>query len=98
MILSQQWVLIADSTKVMSSFFHSCLALGPIHVFEKKMDDAQTQIWVLLHTHKVCIIRHKNCVWAAPRCVWAIPDTSWLGNWAVREKRSRQYPLYYLQY
>jgi hypothetical protein len=31
------------------------------------MDDAQTQIWVLLHTPKVCIIRHKNCVWAAPR-------------------------------
>jgi hypothetical protein len=41
--LNQQWVLIAKSTKILYLFF-SLSALGPIHLLEKNMDDAQTQI------------------------------------------------------
>jgi len=56
------------------------------------MDDAQTQnLGLVIDTlgmHKKT--QHFFCVWAAPRCVWPSTDTSWLGNWAVREKRSGQ--------
>jgi hypothetical protein len=42
--LNHQWVLIADSTKVLSSSFYSGLPVAQSIFFEEKIDDAQTQI------------------------------------------------------
>jgi hypothetical protein len=45
--VNQKWVLIADSTKstyrLLLLFFFFLPTLGPIHLFEKKKDDAQTK-------------------------------------------------------
>jgi len=41
--LNQQWVLIVASTKVLSTSFYPCLPHYPIHIFEKKMDNAKTK-------------------------------------------------------
>lgn len=41
--LNHQWVLIAHSTKVLSSPFYSSLPLAQSILFEEKIDDAQTQ-------------------------------------------------------
>ncbi len=41
--LNHQWVLIAHSTKVLSSSFYSSLPLAQSILFEEKIDDAQTQ-------------------------------------------------------
>ncbi len=43
------------------------------------------------YTPKMCMNRHKIWVWAASSSVWSSLDTSWLGNWAVMEKRGKQY-------
>jgi hypothetical protein len=40
-MLNQQWILIADST--VCFFFFFLLAFGPIHLFEKKMNNPHTQ-------------------------------------------------------
>jgi hypothetical protein len=50
-MLNQQRVFIAKNTKILYVSFSSCFALGPIHPFEKKMDDAYTKgLGPIMHT------------------------------------------------
>jgi hypothetical protein len=102
-----QWVLIAKVPSASSFSFFFGSALGPIHLFEKKIKDGWRPnkffgycyvcfgcvIDTIWSMPKVCIIRQKICVWAAPRCVWSSPDKSCWASGQLGKKRSRRYRL-----
>ncbi len=57
-MLNQPWVLIAESSKVRLAFFF--FFFGPIYFFDKKMDDAHTQILnLVMHTLGNWAVREK---------------------------------------
>jgi hypothetical protein len=99
LITVQQWILIADSTKKSwVCFFFLLSALGPIHLFEKKMDHCPDKFWDQLCTLWVCngrimppSVNYTPKVHIITPNFLRVGSTSWSGNWAVREKGNRQY-------